>query len=317
MPTASVVARLDARARARAVVGRRRLPRGSRPLRVRPLPRPRAREARLGAVGPLGRGRGDRRAARAVRRVGRARERVPPRRATRAVSYPCRLQPDLHIVDDPAAAVGELLAEQARARRLDRPHRRLDARPPPTGAPPSSSPTGAASRSGGATSAACRPTTSARTTASRRRRCSTGSTYRRATIHRIRGEAPPAEAADELDAALAGRDARLPAARPRPRRAHGVALPRLAAARRHRPARDRRPGRARAVGPPRHDDGADDPVGQAHRLPRQPARRRPMRSRAASAVISPRTCPPAWPGWPRCRSRSSSTRAAGDKLDGR
>ena len=66
----------------------------------------------------------------------------------RAVSYPCRdarSPPELHVVDDPAAAVGELLAEQARARRLDRAHRRLGARPAPTSARPRSSRTGAAS----------------------------------------------------------------------------------------------------------------------------------------------------------------------------
>ena len=46
------------------------------------------------------------------------------------VSYPCRdagSPPELHVVADPAAAVAALLAEQARARRLDRPDRRLDA----------------------------------------------------------------------------------------------------------------------------------------------------------------------------------------------
>ena len=72
-----------ARARPRPVVGRRRLPRGARPLRARARARPRARQARLGALGPLGRGRGDRRAARALRRVGRPRERVPARRVPR------------------------------------------------------------------------------------------------------------------------------------------------------------------------------------------------------------------------------------------
>ena len=113
------------------------------------------------------------------------------------------MQPDLHIVDDPAAAVGELLAKQARAGGSIV----LTGGSTPATAyrrAADSSPTGARSRSGGATSAAYRPTTSARTTASRRRRCSTSSPYGRGTIHRIRGEAPPAEAADELDAALAG-----------------------------------------------------------------------------------------------------------------
>ena len=90
----------------------------------------------------------------------------------------CSLPPELHVVDDPAAAVAELLAEQARARRLDRADRRSHRSATPTSAPPSSSPTGARSRSGGATSGASLPTTSARTTGSRRRRCSTGSRCR-------------------------------------------------------------------------------------------------------------------------------------------
>ncbi len=65
-----------ARTRPRSVVGRRRLPRGARPLRARPGTRPRAREARFGALGTPRRGRGDGRSARALRRVGGARERV-------------------------------------------------------------------------------------------------------------------------------------------------------------------------------------------------------------------------------------------------
>ena len=215
------------------------------------------------------------------------------------------LQPDLHIVDDPAAAVGELLADAGAARRLDRPHRRLDRRRMPTGAPRRSSPTGARVTLWWGDER-CVPPDDER------------SNYRLAKetlldqlepppreIHRIRGESPPAEAADELDAALAGVHARLPAARPRPRRAHGLALPRLAAARRHRPARDRRPGRARAVGRPRDDDGADDPVGEAGSSSSSPAPTRPTPSRARSAARSPRTCPRASPGSPRFRSRSS------------
>ncbi len=70
-----------ARARPRAVVGRRRLPRGTRPLRARARRRPRPRQV------PPRRPRpheietvGDGRAARAVRRVGRPRERLPPHR---------------------------------------------------------------------------------------------------------------------------------------------------------------------------------------------------------------------------------------------
>jgi len=113
------------------------------------------------------------------------------------------LQPDLHIVDDPAAAVGELLAEQARAG-------------------------GSIVLTGGSTPGAAyrhaaelEPDWSNVTLWWGDERCvppdDERSNYRLATetlldrlrtppaaIHRIRGEAPPAEAADELDAALAG-----------------------------------------------------------------------------------------------------------------
>jgi 6-phosphogluconolactonase len=113
------------------------------------------------------------------------------------------LQPDLHIVDDPAAAVGELLAEQARRG-------------------------GSIVLTGGST-----PGSAYRRAAELRRdwsnvtlwwgdeRCvppdDERSNYRLAketlldllekppsATNRIRGEAPPAEAAAELDAALAG-----------------------------------------------------------------------------------------------------------------
>jgi 6-phosphogluconolactonase len=113
------------------------------------------------------------------------------------------LQPDLHIVDDPAAAVGELLAEQAR-----------------TG--------GAIVLTGGSTPGAAyghaarlEPDWSKVTLWWGDERCvppdDERSNYRLAketllerlavppsAIHRIRGEAPPPEAAGELDAALAG-----------------------------------------------------------------------------------------------------------------
>ena len=79
VPTEAVVAPDRARARPRPVVGRRRLPRGARPLRARPRRRPRPRQVppRRCAAG-RGRDVGDGRAARAVRRVGRPRERLPP-----------------------------------------------------------------------------------------------------------------------------------------------------------------------------------------------------------------------------------------------
>ena len=77
-PTDAVARRLLARARPRPVVDRRRLPPGARPLRARARARPRPRQARLRALGTARRGGGDGRAARAVRGVGRARERVPP-----------------------------------------------------------------------------------------------------------------------------------------------------------------------------------------------------------------------------------------------
>ncbi len=113
------------------------------------------------------------------------------------------MRPDLHIVDDPAAAVGELLAEQARAG-------------------------GSIVLTGGSTpgvayrrAADLVPDWSNVTLWWGDERCvppdDERSNYRLAkntlldrlaapppTIHRIRGEAPPSEAADELDAALAG-----------------------------------------------------------------------------------------------------------------
>jgi 6-phosphogluconolactonase len=113
------------------------------------------------------------------------------------------LQPDLHILEDPAAAVGELLAEQARAG-------------------------GSIVLTGGSTpgnayrrAAELQPDWSRVTLWWGDERCvppdDERSNYRLAnetllglldalpkTVHRIRGEAPPAEAAAELDAALAG-----------------------------------------------------------------------------------------------------------------
>jgi 6-phosphogluconolactonase len=113
------------------------------------------------------------------------------------------LQPDLHIVDDPAAAVGELLAEQARRG-------------------------GAIVLTGGSTpgnayrhAAELEPDWSKVTLWWGDERCvppdDERSNFRLAketlldllgqppaATHRIRGEAPPAEAAEELDAALAG-----------------------------------------------------------------------------------------------------------------
>jgi 6-phosphogluconolactonase len=113
------------------------------------------------------------------------------------------LQPDVHIVDDPAAAVGGLLAEQARRG-------------------------GSIVLTGGSTpgsayrhAAELEPDWSKVTLWWGDERCvppdDERSNYRLAketlldllekppaATHRIRGEAPPAEAADELDAALAG-----------------------------------------------------------------------------------------------------------------
>ena len=112
------------------------------------------------------------------------------------------MQPDLHIVDDPAAAVGELLAEQARAG-------------------------GSIVLTGGSTpgsayrhAAELEPDWSKVTLWWGDERCvppdDERSNYRLAketlldlldeppaAMHRIRGEAPPAQAADELDIALA------------------------------------------------------------------------------------------------------------------
>ena len=74
----------------------------------------------------------------AVRRMGRARERLSARTASARgfVPLPMSQRPELHVVDDPAVVVGELLAAQARARRLDRAHRRRRRRRRPTSTPP-------------------------------------------------------------------------------------------------------------------------------------------------------------------------------------
>src|SRR5438067_1253916 len=72
--------RVVARAGARPLVDRPRLPRGPRPDRARPRRRPRPDQALLGAARSLGRSGGDRGAAGAVRRVGGPREPVPPAR---------------------------------------------------------------------------------------------------------------------------------------------------------------------------------------------------------------------------------------------
>ena len=170
----------------------------------------------------------------------------------------------------PAVPVADLLAEQARPRRLDRAHRRLRRPATPTSAPRRSSRTGARSRSGGATSAASRPTTSARTTASRRRRCSTSSQCRRREVHRIRGELDARRGRRRARRRARGRRARPAAARARPgRRTWRRSFP----ARRSSTVEDRRaterPGRPRAVRRPRDDDDAGDPVGRADRLHRR------------------------------------------------
>lgn len=113
------------------------------------------------------------------------------------------MRPDIHIVDDPAAVVGELLAEQARA----------GGSIVLTG--------GSAPGSAYRRAAECEPDWSKVTLWWGDERCvppdDARSNYRLAketlldslevppaAIHRIRGEAPATEAADELDAALAG-----------------------------------------------------------------------------------------------------------------
>ena len=80
---------------------------------------------------------------------------------------------EIRVVEDPAAAVAEMLLDAARAGGAHRAHRRLDAQARVRAAPPRPAPTGAARRSGSATSAACRPTTGSSNFAhGRRRRCS-------------------------------------------------------------------------------------------------------------------------------------------------
>ncbi len=119
------------------------------------------------------------------------------------VSYPCLLQPDLHVVDDPAAVVAELLAEQAR-------------RGGSIVLTGGSTPSDAYRRAAG-----LEPDWSSVTLWWGDERCvppdDERSNFRLAketlldllekppaTAHRIRGEAPPDDAAAELDAALEG-----------------------------------------------------------------------------------------------------------------
>jgi hypothetical protein len=66
-----------ARARSRPLVGRRRLPGGTRAAGTGARRRPRARQALCRALGTLGRGLGDGRAARALRRMAGPRQRLP------------------------------------------------------------------------------------------------------------------------------------------------------------------------------------------------------------------------------------------------
>ena len=271
------------------------------------------------ALGPLGRGGGDRRAARALRRVGGPRERLSPGRAAAGVSYPCPMAgspPELHVVRRPGRAPSRGCSP-SRPRRggsivltggstPGRAYERAAALEPDWGRV-------VALVGRRALRAAGRR--ALELPARARRRCSTGSRRRRAQIHRIRGELPPAEAADELDEALDGVELDLMLLGLGPRRPHGLALPGLAAARGRGPARDQRAGRARAVRRPRDDDAADDPLGEADRLPRHRRATRPTPSRAPSGAISRPTCPPASPAWPRFPSRSSSTSAAASKLE--
>ena len=105
-----------ARARARPVVGGRRLHRRPRPLRARARARSRPRRSsprRSGAAGPS---RKKPTCCSSPTANGRGSRASICWRASAAVSYPCPMsqQPDLHVVDDPAAVVAGLLAEQAR-----------------------------------------------------------------------------------------------------------------------------------------------------------------------------------------------------------
>ena len=81
LPTEAAADATRARAGPRPLVGRRRLPRGARPLRTGAAARSRPDQARIGALGTPRRGRGGRRPARPLRRVGGARQRLPARRA--------------------------------------------------------------------------------------------------------------------------------------------------------------------------------------------------------------------------------------------
>ena len=115
-------------------------------------------------------------------------------------------------------------------------------------------------------------------------------------------------AALEYDEALDGVDARPEAARPRPGRPRRLAVSGLAAARRARAPRDERPGRPRAVRRPGDDDGADDPLGEADRVPRH--RRRQGRRRHVGLPRRDRRARARQPAPPRARRRSTSTSTA-------
>ena len=145
---------------------------------------------------------------------------------------------EIRVLDDPAAAAGELLAEAAVGGRESGALGRIDGREGVRDRRSAPGVAGATCTSGSATSGRCRPTTSARTTGSSASRCSTGSS-RPPIVHRIQGEhrrkrRPLATTASStgvvLDLALNGIGVG---------RAYGFALPRA-------PSRSRRRSGARS-----------------------------------------------------------------------
>ena len=155
---------------------------------------------------------------------------------------------ELHVLDDPAAAVAELLADAARARRDDRPHRRLDGRPRLRARRRARSRTGARPSVWWGDER-CVPPDDERSNYGLARRTLLDRLERQPEVHRIRGELAAGRGRRrvrarrstgvELDLLLLGLG---------PDGARRLALPRLAAARRARRASSRaaRPASSRS-----------------------------------------------------------------------
>ena len=160
---------------------------------------------------------------------------------------------EIRVVEDPARRGGRLADRARRRAAATSPSPAARRRAPPTSWPRSSIPTGAGRTSGSATSGRCRPATACsnyrlvRTTL-------LDSLSRSPEVHRVRGERPRRGGGRALRRGARRRHSRPGAERDRAGRAHGLALPRLAGARRAEAPRGRGRGRARAVRPARDDD---------------------------------------------------------------